>query len=423
MKKYTLTIAFIISAILLITACQKEVNKATNKVENFSAPASEKNQSEKKVYVSNLEELYVAINDVNNAGARIIMAPGTYVLNSSYPNGGRLELQTGMSLQGQPGQSDAVIIDLSSLPGSSFAISAGSTGGIRMGRGDNSLEWLTVNGAAAGVNPFSIIETDLPSTETSIRVAHIVINGNGNRIGINIRNRLAEHAGRKIYAELEHNEITGLVSSFGFGLMVVNANSASNALIQVNMKENYIHGNKVGIIVGNNAINRTIENSRVEIISHADKLEGNGVALDPSGGVNQSTTTFANNNTTTIEIHGSSITGNNPANSPLLQPVNGALPGGVYAAGGYNSVNNIAAYNRASNNTLKLEFFGCDISDNNGVDIYAFGAWCPPATVLAGTNNLAEIYLQGVSAKAIVEATASVPAEAAGTNTINVYRN
>jgi len=309
------------------------------------------------------------------------------------------------------------------LPAGSFTIPAGRTGGIRMGRGTNSLEWLSIKGGAVSANPFSVINTDLLSTETSIGIFHVNIKVNGSNIGINLRNRLAEHAGRKIYAELEHNDITGAVSFNGFALAIQNANGASGSLINVNMKENFIHGNKVGILAFNSAQTTSIFNSTIEITSHADRVEGNGCGIDPTAGVCQAATALANNNTMTIKMYGSSISNNNPPNSPQLQPVNGAFPGGISVTGGYNSVNNIAGYNRASSNIMTLECRGCDISNNNGTDIYAYAAWCPPATLLAGMNNLLEIYLYGVSANATVDVTASVPTEAAGTNVVNVFRN
>lgn len=53
----------------------------------------------KPIYVSTLEQLYSAVNDPANAGGRIIIAPGTYTLNSKYPNSGRIELQTNMAIQ------------------------------------------------------------------------------------------------------------------------------------------------------------------------------------------------------------------------------------------------------------------------------------------------------------------------------------
>ncbi|HEX5655497.1 MAG TPA: hypothetical protein VFX58_20645 [Chitinophagaceae bacterium] len=409
---------------LLGFSCQKEtVNGDWQRDTLATADNSNKAANEKRIYVSNLEELYAAVNNPDNAGSRVILAPGVYVLDAGYPNGGRLELQRDMTLQGQAGEPAAVLIDESSLPASSFQIPSASTGGIRLGRGTNILEWLSVKGVRPGINGFSVIETDLPSSEAFIEISHVHVNVNGNRIGINIRNRLGEHAGRKIYAKLEHNEVFGAVNFFGFGLMAVNINGASNSLIQISMRGNYVYGNKVGFIVNNAAQSSNLLNSRIEITSHADRFEGNGVALDPSGGVNSGSSTVANNNSTYFKIYGTSLRNNNPDGQPQLLPLNGALPGAIYAACGYNSVNSINGYNRVSNNILKMELFGCDISNNNGTDINAYAAWCPPAAVLAGTNNLVDLHLHGVSALATVEAVHSSPAEPAGTNVVSVYRN
>src|SRR5205807_6764506 len=58
------------------------------------------------VSVTSIEELYSAVNNAQNAGSRIVMAPGVYMLSvngvggAARPNGGRLELQDNMSLQG-----------------------------------------------------------------------------------------------------------------------------------------------------------------------------------------------------------------------------------------------------------------------------------------------------------------------------------
>jgi hypothetical protein len=423
MKKNYFHLLIAGSMLLFITACQKDLREPNVQPElSTSANNSNNQKSGKKIYVSTLDALYTAVNDPGNLGAEVILAPGTYVLNANYPNGGRLELQTDMSLRGQPGNSDAVLIDQSLLNAGSYITPAASTGGIRLGRGSNSLEWLTVKGGTLSVNAFAVLAADLLSAETAIKISHVQVQGNGTRIGIDLRNRLAEHAGRKIYADIEHSEITGFTSSLGFALAVFNVNSAFGAEIRLNMRENYIHGNKIGLITNNGAFNRTMENGFIEITSQADRLENNGCALDPTGGGNQATTTFSNNNSTIVKMYGSKIRNNNPPGVPEVQPVNGALPGGVYAVGGFNSVNNSSGYNRASNNTMKLFFYGCDISNNNGTDIYAYGAWCFPAAVLAGTNNLLEIYLHGQSANATVSVTQSEPAEPAGTNVVNVYR-
>jgi hypothetical protein len=412
--------AFLIMSLLFIS-CKKEINSKTDQQKDYSTRHT--NSAQKKIFVSNVEELYAAVNDPENIGAVIIMAAGNYVLNAGYPNGGRLELQADMSLSGQPGHSEDVIIDQSALPASSFTISAGRTGGIRMGRGSNALEWLSITGGAVGANPFSVINTDLLSTETSIGIYHVYVNMNGSNLGINFRNRLAEHANRKIYAEMYYSEVTGGINFNGAAVAVQNANLASGSLIELDMKENFIHGNRIGLFVFNTGQTSTLLNSTINIVSHGDRIEGNGVGLDPSGGVCQSAAAFANDNTTTIKMYASSISNNNPADASQLRPVNGALPGGMFLAGGYNSVNNISGYNRASNNLMKIECWGCDISNNNGTDIRAYAAWCEPACVLAGSNNLLEIYLYGLSANATVDATASVPFEPAGTNVVNVVRN
>lgn len=423
MKKNAIIITTLVINLLSFTSCQKAIDKPRVLAEEISLPNNSNTQkARKKVYVTSLYELYAAVNNPENASTEVVVAPGTYLLNASYPNGGRLELQTDMTLRGQPGNSEAVLIDQSALPAASYITSSVSTGGVRLGRGTNGLEWLSVKGGTLSVNAFAVIAADLASAETSIKISHVKVYSNGTRIGIDLRNRLAEHTGRKIYADLAHNEITGFTSSLGFALAVFNVNNAIGAVIKLNMTQNYIHGNKIGLITNNGAFNRTMENGVIEITSQADRLENNGCALDPTGGGNQAPTTFANNNTTTIKMFGSTIRNNNPAGVPELQPVNGALPGGVYAVGGFNSVNNIAGYNRASNNKMKLEFYGCDISNNNGADIYAYGAWCFPAAVLAGTNNILDIYLHGISANASVVVTQSEPAEPSGTNVVNVYR-
>ena len=420
-----LPVSMLLSCLLLITSCQKDITNQDDGTGTSSSMAHNSIQpKEKKIYVSTLDELYAAVNNPQNEGTNVILSPGTYLLNANYPNGGRLELLQDMSLQGQPGRTDAVIIDESSLPASSFSSPTARIGGIRLGRGRNGLEWLTVRGGAVSANPFAVIAVDLSSSETTISISHVSIDGNGSNIGIDIRNRLPEMAGRKITAYLEHNEITSMVNFFGFGIVVMNANNASEAYINLNMKENYIHGNKVGLLVGNNAIGRTVINSKIDIISHADRFEENGVALDPSGGVSQAATAFANNNTASLRMYGSRIINNNPVPMPAaLQPVNGATPSGIYAAGGYSSTAGAGGNNKTSNNKLIIELHGCEITNNNGTDIYAYGAWCQPSSLLAGTGNIVAISLYGISANAMVDATPSFPFEPEGTNQVMVYRN
>ena len=378
----------------------------------------------KTIYVSTINELYSAVNDTTNAGALIILAQGTYTLNAGFPNGGRLELQPNMELRGQPDHPELVVIDESALPTASFVLaSAGRSGGIRIGSGTNTLRWLTIKGDSSSANPLSVIDTDLSSVETHIEIFHVNIIGNGSSIGIDIRSRRTEQSGRIIEATLENNDITGVITYLGPAIEIQNANGVSGSFIKVNMKQNYLHGNKTGIGAFNNAATATVNNSRIEITSNADKIEGNGVGLYMGGGISQVATASGNGNSTTANFYGSLIRYNNPVPlPPPLHPDVGAsyTPCGIYTFGGMSVTD--GGYNKTSNNTLKLNFWDCDISNNNSPDINVYGAWCPPLATLAGTNNLVEIYLNGISANANDVTTPSVPIEPAGTNVVSIFR-
>ncbi len=101
---------FLASILFLFSACQKLID---------FLPDKEKDPPVKKVHVSTVNELYAAVNDASNAGKQIVLAPGTYTLAADQPNGGRLELQHDMKLQGQAGHPERVVIDASALPASS----------------------------------------------------------------------------------------------------------------------------------------------------------------------------------------------------------------------------------------------------------------------------------------------------------------
>ena len=66
--------------------------------------------------ISNVEELYSAVNNPANAGATLVLAPGTYMLTPTdpygapRPKGGRIEFQMDMSLMGVGADRDAVVI-------------------------------------------------------------------------------------------------------------------------------------------------------------------------------------------------------------------------------------------------------------------------------------------------------------------------
>jgi hypothetical protein len=416
MRKQIFFISLFVGSLSLFNvSCHKDVIQKKEQEEIFAIANNANNRTEKKIYVLDVVQLYDVVNDPSNAGSEITLSPGIYMLSSSYPNGGRLELQADMELRGQPGHPEEVIIDQTALPTASFNLTGGGrTGGIRMGRGTNTLEWITVKG---NINGLSAIDGDLLSTETTIKIAHAIVSGG--QIGIDIRNRLAEHSGRIIHAEISNNEILENQAGFGTGIAIQNANGANGAVINVSMKENYIHTNRVGFRAFSNAATSTVNNGTVNVISHADRIEGNGMGMYINGGLTQVASAFANGNQTHLEFYGSMIRNNNPVPMPPeIKPLETVIPiGGIFAVGG----NSTGGDNKASDNKLIAKFWGTDIS-GNGTDVYAFGAWCRPPATFPGGNNLAEIYLHGISGNAVVVATPCVPFEAAGTNILNVYR-
>ena len=162
------------------------------------------------VHISNVEQLYSAVNDPANAGATLRLAAGTYMLSTIdstgvvRPKRGRIELQMNMSIVGVAGDKDAVVINASDLPISSFpqtvnGVATGPNAAVRMGLGYNGLEWLTVRDA---VNGQANIDTGLQSFDpgaTYIRVEHVA--SSGSTRGLNILNFGPQTSGQTINAE------------------------------------------------------------------------------------------------------------------------------------------------------------------------------------------------------------------------------
>jgi hypothetical protein len=380
--------------------------------------SANKGNSENRMHVSDISQLYAAVNDPANTGSKIVLAPGTYILDPNHPNAGRIEFLENMELQGQPGHPEQVIIDASALPSTSFNpplnFPTGRTGAIRMGRGANTIEWVTVLGNSSQ-SALSVIDADLVSTPVAhIRIAHCIVTGG--RIGINLRNPSTASSGRILEAEIADNEIEENLVEFGQGILLQNAAGANGAIIRATLHGNYVHGNKVGMVAWNNNSANTVTNSNsISIQSNADRFDENGIGIFLNAALNQGTTTTANENFLHFEAHGTSIQNNIGVPPPY---VFNPAPGGIYAAGGLSLRGGAAD---ASNNRLEISLWGCPISGNQGRDIEAYGAFSNSAT-LAGTNNVVNIHLHGVSANATVNTTPSFPAEPAGTNTVNIFR-
>lgn len=379
------------------------------------------------ILVSTVDELYDAVNN-GPAGAWILLAPGVYTLSASVtdtngntvarPNGGRLELQTDMSLVGVEGDRAAVMIDATGLQSSSFTTglpSSQRTGVIRAGRGTNTIEWLTVLGkvwAAAG------IEMELPGTlSTHVRVAHVVSGGTSR--GVDVRNAgfanfdPDTNTGRRLDAEIVDNEFIGpdpaevTASVTTEGIRVINFAGANNSVVTATLSGNQSHGFQYGCVVANNRSSNAV----VHVQSSGDRFFANAQACVIFGAIVQTSTAVANSNSTKFEGYGSAFVDN-------TLTIGSVRPGGVRVVGGLSSVSTAGP---TSQNMVSVALWDSTVSGNAGIDFQAFGAWSGTSAV-AGTDNHATVRLYGTSAQIDVVAADSVPFDPGGTNTVAVIR-
>jgi hypothetical protein len=358
------------------------------------------------IEVSNVEQLYDAVNDPGNAGGTIVLAPGVYILTKvkpgvgTRPNNGRLELQTDMSMFGVPGHPEDVVIDSSDpVNGPSFALGGGlgNGGTIRIGRGKNSVEWLTVIGgssSAAGV------QTDLVGAPAVLRVAHVV-SRNSVR-GIDVRNLGPAGAGRTIVVDLDDNEVFGNTAMNGQGFRFVNSN-ADGASIAATLHNNRSHDNNQGFLTSN----ERSSHASITIDSHDDRFEDNMIGGVIFGGLMTAAGT-ATGNTVTFTMHAGSIAGSHGSVPPQNLTAGFNVIGGAFTPPG-------GTANSASSNAVRVSIWGTTFDNNAALDVEAWGAKSLTAD-LAGTGNVVTVDLHGVSAQARTLAHDSVPDEAAGTN-------
>jgi len=426
MRKPILYTLFLFASVsILFLSCQKEINRKQQPQEEIATVTNGGLQKEhKKIYVNNVVQLYEAINDPANIRGTIVLAPGTYLLSPNYPKGGRLELQLDMWLVGQAGRPELVVIDATNLPASSFTIPPTPglpaplpTGVIRMGNGKNSLEWLTLQNDPLHVIR-SFVQTDIVATPIAgIRIAHTILKGGGCNIGMSVGNFGATANGRVVELEIEDNEIMDNInpssSGNGTGIQIVNHRGTNDASVIATLSRNYIHDNKAGLIISN----ISSQHCTIEIKSYDNRVENNGVGLAIRAGFNESTLSI--NNSLKFDAYATSVKNN--IGSPAPPFSNPAC--GVFAAGG-GSMLLFGLPGAVNDNKLDVSFYGCVIEGNAGnAQILAYGAHSTyPLPAPAGTGNATNIYLHGISANATISATASFPAEPAGTNTVNVYR-
>jgi hypothetical protein len=358
------------------------------------------------VPVGNVEQLYAAVNDPANAGSTLDLAPGIYTLSVNDPNGvarpnkGRLELQTDMSITGVANDRSAVVIDPSLLPDGSFLDGTRRTGTIRIGRGTNSVEWLTVLGNSSSAGS---VETDLASSAATVRIAHIVSNGSAR--GFDIRNFGPASSGRTIDAEAVDNEVYNGAEGF----RAVNQNNVTGGIIRLRLEGNRSHDNEFGCVIENNGSSL----SSVTVRSYGDRLYNNGGGCVIGAALIGGPVGNANGNTTDFEAHGCKVI-NNKGPWSLDR-------GGILALGAETP----ALAGHASSNTLNIRLWGCTLSGNQFYDLQAYGARgiVNQPGGISGTYNTATIELHGVS-KFVdpVLVYDSLPSEPNATNSVTIIR-
>jgi hypothetical protein len=358
-----------------------------------------------KVHVSNIESLYAAVNAAGNTGKTIVLAPGTYRLSRfdssdvARPNGGRLELQEDMSMSGVEGHRDQVVIDSSDpAKGPLFGIPPnGFAGTIRMGRGRQTVEWLTVIGGAKSA---AGVQTDVVGGTPVLRIAHVVCRDTAR--GIDVRNLASESAGRILTVDLDDNEVTGNVTGNGQGIRFVNT-AADGASIVASLHGNRSHGNKIGFLEANQAST----GASVTVDSHDDRFDDNLIGGLILGGTEGMGAGAANDNTVNLTIHAGSM-----ARNQGVPATPEDFSGGLNVVGGSATTPGLT-----SRNTVQVSIVGLKFSDNRDTDVKAWGAKATPAGP-AGTNNTVTVRLQGVSAQAIPDRIAAVDSdpEPPGTN-------
>lgn len=319
------------------------------------------------IQISNVEELYRAVNDPANAGAALVLAPATYMLSvtdskgAQRPNGGRIELQMDMSIVGVEGDRDAVVINASGLPLSSFpqivnGVAIGPNAAVRMGLGHNTLEWLTVRDA---VNGGANIDTSLQPLDPGtafIRVAHVA--STGSTRGINILNFGPPASGQTIEADVIDCDFFDNPYSLSEGIRVGNFAGAVGSTVNIRMSGNRSWGQKQGrLIVNNRAIT-----SSVNVISSGNRFEGNGAGTNVFGGLS-SGGTRADGNTINFEAHGDQFIDNTAATE--------LDHGGLIVVG---VENDSPTGGGGSNNTVNVTLWGCRMSGNALHDLYGVGA-------------------------------------------------
>jgi hypothetical protein len=403
-------------------------------------------QDQVALNVSNVEDLYAAVNNPANAGAIVVLASGTYTLtvkdasNQPRPNGGRLVLQSGMALVGQNTYVDfdgdgvwdprddnndgfpdtdpvrglifadpasETIIDAINLSGVPGAIPGAIPGAVRVGL-DNRVEKLTVrntNNINAGID-VNVVPA-IGGMRAEIRDCLVEDGRRGIRLLVGQR-----QSGLDSSAVLERNILRRNTGTAGFGIQIA-IQGASNSSSDVIVRNNLLYANRWGLFVGGEG--STNVQSHVLSMRNVYRQNELGLNMDagrdafsaglPSGGNGSS-------------IHLTSVEDkifNNSGTSVVA-----GLGGGVVAIAGLITD---ARATPSSNDALDLQFLGTRWAGNfqgtSRQDLRVYGSLA--AAGLPGTNDTARVLIrQGTSdgAAGAFQFIDSQPGDATNTDTV-----
>lgn len=318
------------------------------------------------IRVANVEQLYAAVNNPANAGALLELKPGTYVLTANgpdgqpRPNGGRLELQKNMSLRGKPGDRSAVTIDAYNLPASSFpanvnGVNLGPNAPVRLGRGRNTLSWLTVrDGHAAQANIDSGLQP-LDPDPAWVKLDHVT--SSGSTRGANLLNFGPQSSGQVPVVEVLDCHFFDNDFNLSEGIRIGNFQGATNAKVYARMVGNASWGQKQGrLIVNNRAFN-----SEIHVLSVSNSFFDNGGGTIIIGGLS-SNNTRADGNTINFVSHNDTFTGNVGETE--------FDKGGLIALG----VEDISEAGGGSGNQVNITLSAARFGDNQEADLAGVGA-------------------------------------------------
>lgn len=357
-----------------------------------------------EIQVTNVEELYDAVNDPQNAGVRIVLSSGVYALSpldpggQPRPNGGRLELQTDMSLQGVDGDRSAVVIEAIGLPAASLTGGAVPLGAIRVGLGRNAIEWVSVRNARAGQGN---IVTSLSDGNTfHFLLAHVASSGAGNNLSIG--NLGAASSGRTIEIDLVDNELFDGIGGFRNGFRIRNEGTGST--INVRMNGNRVWNGGFCLIVNAGSLD-----SEINVFSSGNRYFDNGAGLLLVGGLSGGT-----GNRINYSGHGDQFISNDEAS--VFDRGGLLILGGDRLATGTLGV---------SDNTVNAKLFGCRMSGNADADLLAVGGRSfNPAFISTVFNNRVILEMKGMplNDNRIEFFADSVPDDPASNNAVTVIR-